>query len=253
MRTAILVLVVAGLALAACSQAQAPESSEPRDPFVDPRVVLGAAADPSLPGLAGQLLTEVRLRGIWMLGDGPRDFNLDRVEIGKSTPGRLEEALGSLPMMASHRLVVLRGAEGRGGKLDAKWAKTLEESVAAQEPDAPTTFVVTADHGEGLYEHARYFGHDILLYETSLRVPLVVSSVGGDAASRAPGGVLSREPARTADVAPTLAGLAALRGEFEGRDLLRDPPPAGDGLLFVAETHPSREKATATYALRTGH
>ena len=42
-----------------------------------------------------------------------------------------------------------------------------------------------------------------------------------------------------------------MSGAFEGRDLLRDPPPSGDALLFVAETHPSREKATATYALRT--
>jgi arylsulfatase A-like enzyme len=64
--------------------------------------------------------------------------------------------------------------------------------------------------------------------------------------------VLSREPASTLDIAPTLAGIAGVHGEFEGRDLLHDPPPTGDALLFVAETHPSREKATSTYALRTG-
>ncbi len=116
----------------------------------------------------------------------------------------------------------------------------------------PTTFLVTADHGEGLYEHDRYFGHDILLYETSLRVPLIVSSVGGDPTSRAVGGKLVREPARTVDIAPTFAGLAGVSGaSFEGRDLLRDPPPTGDALQFVAETHPSRDKATPTYALRT--
>jgi len=114
-----------------------------------------------------------------------------------------------------------------------------------------TTFVVTADHGEGLYEHARYFGHDVLLYETALRVPLLIATVGGDAGSRAPGGVLSRDPARTEDVAPTLAGLAAVGGRYEGRDLLHDAPPSGDGRMFVAETHPAREKASATYALRT--
>ena len=118
--------------------------------------------------------------------------------------------------------------------------------------ETPVTFVVIADHGEGLYEHGLYFGHDILLYETSLRVPLIVSSVGGRAGARAAGGVLSREPASTLDVAPTLAGLARVHGEFEGRNLLRDPPPTGDALLFIAETHPSREKATSTYALRTG-
>jgi DNA polymerase-3 subunit delta len=79
-----------------------------------------------------------------VLGEGPRDFNLDRLEVGQSQPGHLEEALGSLPLMASHRLVVLRGAEGRGGKLEAKWAQRLEECVAAQEPDSSTILVVIA-------------------------------------------------------------------------------------------------------------
>jgi len=79
-----------------------------------------------------------------VLGDGPRDFNLDRLEVGLVSPGRLEEALGSLPLMASHRLVVLRGAEGRSGKLEAKWAQMLEESVAAQEPDSSTILAVVA-------------------------------------------------------------------------------------------------------------
>jgi len=79
-----------------------------------------------------------------ILGNGPRDFNLDRLDVAQTTPGRLEEALGSLPMMATHRLVVLRGADGRGGKLDAKWAERLEECVTAQESGASTILVVVA-------------------------------------------------------------------------------------------------------------
>lgn len=79
-----------------------------------------------------------------VLGDAPRDFNLDRLEIGRASPGRLEEALASLPMMASHRLVVLRGAEGRGAKLDAKWAERIEQSVATLPADGSSILVVLA-------------------------------------------------------------------------------------------------------------
>jgi DNA polymerase-3 subunit delta len=79
-----------------------------------------------------------------VLGDGPRDFNLDRLEVGQTTPGRLEEALASLPLMAAHRLVVLRGAEGRGGKLDAKWAEALGSCVAAMDGEAAAVLVIVA-------------------------------------------------------------------------------------------------------------
>ena len=49
-----------------------------------------------------------------VLAEGPRDFNFDRLEVGPVTPGRLEEALATLPVMASHRLVLVRETEGRG-------------------------------------------------------------------------------------------------------------------------------------------
>lgn len=60
-----------------------------------------------------------------VLANGPRDFNLDRLEVGKITPGRLEEALENLPVMAERRLVVLRETEGRGAKLDAAWGGVI--------------------------------------------------------------------------------------------------------------------------------
>lgn len=137
-------------------------------------------------------------------------------------------------------------------------AQTIEESGAASH----TTIVVTADHGEGLGEKNDVFGHDVQLYETSLRVPLLISG-GGESAGgvAAPGeanspGRLVREPARTTDLAPTILGIFGLRREerppMEGRDLLADPPPFGDALSFVVETHPSREKSAPLYAVRTG-
>lgn len=127
---------------------------------------------------------------------------------------------------------------------------------------AGAVVLVTADHGEGLWEHERYFGHDVLLYDTAIRVPLILRAEGaGAAAARAvgpaagpprDGGLLSREPARTTDVAPTLLGLCGVDpGPMEGRDLLRDPGPEGDGLALVLETHPSEEKAEPIFGLRT--
>jgi hypothetical protein len=59
------------------------------------------------------------------------------------------------------------------------------------------------------------------------------------------------EPARTTDIAPTiLRRCGAAMPPVEGRDLL-GPPPTGDELLFVLETHPSHEKAEPIFALRT--
>lgn len=44
-------------------------------------------------------------------------------------------------------------------------------------PDARV--IVTADHGESLGEHGYYFGHSLLTYEVSLRVPLIIKLPSG--------------------------------------------------------------------------
>ncbi|MDP6460579.1 MAG: sulfatase-like hydrolase/transferase [Gemmatimonadota bacterium] len=109
------------------------------------------------------------------------------------------------------------------------------------------TILLTADHGEGLFDHDRYFGHDIHLYEPSLRVPLLAAGAGVDA------GRLVQTGVATTDVAPTILamfGMDAPSG-MTGRDLLRDPPGEGDAPPLFAETHPLPEKGRPLYALRT--
>lgn len=93
---------------------------------------------------AEPLLRDDALAGIeeFVLGDAPRDFNLDRIELGQAAPGRLEEALGSLPFMASRRLVVLREGEGRGPKLDAKWTEVIEQWLGGDRSDATAVLIV---------------------------------------------------------------------------------------------------------------
>jgi DNA polymerase-3 subunit delta len=77
-----------------------------------------------------------------VIGTGPRDFNLDRLETSGSTPGRLEEALASLPILAERRLVVVRETEGRGAKLDEKWTGVFEAWLSNAEDLIGTVLVV---------------------------------------------------------------------------------------------------------------
>jgi hypothetical protein len=64
-------LVAVGLSIAACGWTAEYERLNRRDPFVDPRIDLGGKLEDPLPGLEGKRLTEVRLRGIWLLGEEP--------------------------------------------------------------------------------------------------------------------------------------------------------------------------------------
>lgn len=81
-----------------------------------------------------------------------------------------------------------------------------------------TVVAVTADHGEGLGDHGEQT-HGLLLYEPTLRVPLLVRGPG------LPAGTVVRTPVSLVDLAPTLAGLLG-RGlpappgrSLDGRDL----------------------------------
>jgi DNA polymerase-3 subunit delta len=83
-----------------------------------------------------------------VLGTGPRDFDLDRLDVARSSPGRLEEALASLPVLAPRRLVVLREGDGRGGKLDASWTDAIEGWVASAEAASSAVLVVVVEKAD---------------------------------------------------------------------------------------------------------
>ena len=75
--------------------------------------------------------------------------------------------------------------------------------------------VVTADHGEALGEHGET-GHGFFVYETTLKVPLVLRGPG------VPPGTTIGGPVRLVDVAPTalaLLGLPAFPAPVAGRSL----------------------------------
>ena len=95
---------------------------------------------------------------------------------------------------------------------------SCSKAVAARD----VVVAVVADHGEGLGEHDER-SHGFFVYESTLRVPLILAGPGVPAGRTA-------EWARTVDLAPTLLKLAGV-----------DVPSGLDGVdLFGAESGPPR-------------
>jgi len=87
-----------------------------------------------------------------------------------------------------------------------------------------TVFLVVGDHGEGMWEHGQR-GHDDIMYEEGLRVPLVLKAAGpSPPTGRIPG------PLSQLAIVPTLLdalGFDVSEGEYEGESFL--PGEGGDG------------------------
>lgn len=102
--------------------------------------------------------------------------------------------------------------------------------------------ILTADHGESLYDHEYFFGHSVLVYECTLRVPLIIVMP-----SKVPQGKrINSSFVRSIDIMPTLLSLAEIPlGEgdgIDGRDF--------SSLLLgkVADSHGLQKVMSVTYA-----
>ena len=108
-----------------------------------------------------------------------------------------------------------------------------------------TAVVVTSDHGEGFGEHGEW-GHGLLAYNETLRVPLIVHAPGPLAAGR-----VVEERVSLYDLFPTLTGLFGLEDApvVPGRNLwgvLRPGEPAElEPVPVYFETLASQEKGWA--------
>lgn len=126
--------------------------------------------------------------------------------------------------------------------VDAQLTGLIEDARRASAGRVVT--VVTADHGEGLGEHGERT-HGFFVYESTLRVPLIMAGPGLPRGQRRPGLV------RGCDLLPTLLahlGLAVPDG-LDGRDVLRGPP----GRDAYAETlYPRSLGLAPLHALRVG-
>jgi len=126
------------------------------------------------------------------------------------------------PLDGSQRVSTRTPYDAEIGYVDAQLARLaqyLETSGAARH----TLVVATADHGEGLWEHGEVT-HGLFVYESTLRVPLIVRFPDRRAA-----GTRVAEPVSLVDLAPSLLawlGLPAPDG-LDGRVLpLADAPAA---------------------------
>jgi arylsulfatase A-like enzyme len=85
-----------------------------------------------------------------------------------------------------------------------------------------TVVIISADHGEALFEHG-WIGHNVQLYDESAHVPLIVRFPAGQGPAA---GTRLRTLADLLDVAPTIADLFGVMGrggsdrQFQGRSLL---------------------------------
>lgn len=76
-----------------------------------------------------------------------------------------------------------------------------------------TALVVCGDHGEGLGDHGEP-AHGILLYESTTRVPFLIHLPGQKK------GMSHAETVSLVDLAPTVASVVKMGGEFDGKSLL---------------------------------
>ncbi len=113
-----------------------------------------------------------------------------------------------------------------------------------------TIIVITGDHGEALGEHGE-LTHGLLLYEPTLRVPLVIAARG----------LLETQavstPVSLADIAPTIAALAgvAFPTQTDGQDLSaailgRKEPHSAD--LYAETEYPALYGWSPLAAMRRG-
>lgn len=115
-----------------------------------------------------------------------------------------------------------------------------------------TVVVVSGDHGEGLGEHGE-LTHGLLLYESTLRVPLLIQAPGV-----LPPGTRISTALSLADVAPTLGGLLAapLPGSRRlGRNLameLVERKALPEGEIYAESRYPESFGWSGLAALRKG-
>ena len=152
------------------------------------------------------------------------------------------------PILQEHKDHVVRLYDGNLAYADHAVGE-LRRQLEARGMWDRTVLVVAADHGEAMWEHG-HVGHEVQVYEASIKVPLIVRFRKG----QAPAGVRLRGLVDLLDLAPTLADLFGVRGrggsdrEFEGRSLLPMLYGAPGKQVSIARSRAPRPR----YSLRLG-
>jgi arylsulfatase A-like enzyme len=109
---------------------------------------------------------------------------------------------------------MMRLYDGEISFVDAELGKLLR-FLQSQPFSGRTLIVFLSDHGES-FDHHYYFDHADRLYESSLRIPLILSYPG-----LLPQGAVSKETVQTVDLFPTILSLLQFSQAtlHEGRSL----------------------------------
>lgn len=106
---------------------------------------------------------------------------------------------------------------------DAQVGRLLD---ALKQQGDDVLIVVTSDHGEGLGEHGEQT-HGLLLYESTMHVPLIVARSPATDAGFPEAGQRRDDVVSLLDITPTVLDLLGLprASELEGRSIVRAQPP----------------------------
>jgi hypothetical protein len=125
----------------------------------------------------------------------------------------------------------------------------LAEGLHRRDPEGRMTLVIAGTHGEGLGEHQET-GHGTYLYESTIRVPLIVVP-GGPGGAR---GTTVNLPVSLVDLAPTLLDLSGLEVPkgFDGLSLAALVRQAAPDKVDAAAGRDSRAKRSKKKAKDDG-
>jgi arylsulfatase A-like enzyme len=140
--------------------------------------------------------------------------------VRRSEPFFRDVNQGRRPFSEAEREHLVRLFDGNLAFADQE-VGALRRAMEAEGLWERTVVIVAADHGEELFERG-WIGHNVHVYEPSVRVPLIVRFPKGSG----PSGKRLSALADLLDVAPTIADILGARGkggsdrEFQGRSLL---------------------------------
>lgn len=137
--------------------------------------------------------------------------------------------------------------DGEVAYVDALVGGLIDE-LEAEGRLANTLLVITSDHGENLGDHG-HFRHVFNLYNSTVRVPLVMVLPGGKRA-----GEVREEAVSLVDLFDTILAAAGgdARTNSRGRDLLADPASLG-GTVFAEYYYPLQALGLFDEKIREKH
>lgn len=105
--------------------------------------------------------------------------------------------------------------------------------------------IVTADHGESFHEHGDFWNHGSWVYDTTVRVPLIVWHSPTLRADEEPGRAV-HEPVSTIDIMPTILGALGIPSHDRSEGLDLGPALAGEpferGPVYSEATQPKNKE-----------